>query len=137
MTVHPDPLAGWGIAQMDEVEQAIHHVNDTHVLPAFGHLRAADITEKSPDEFVTVADRRAEKALHDTLTRLVPGSTVVGEEGSGTTRTPSAASAVPIRSGSSTPSTAPKTSSPANPSSPRWWHWPTARPWSRRGCTPP
>ena len=83
VTVSQDPLSGWGLSQMDEVEQVIRQVVDTAVLPAFGHLRAADITEKSPGELVTVADRRAEEALQDQLTRLLPGSTVVGEEGVG------------------------------------------------------
>src|SRR5262249_34533734 len=45
-----------------------------------GHLGAGDMREKSPGEIVTVADRAAEAALAAGLTRIVPGSVVVGEE---------------------------------------------------------
>jgi myo-inositol-1(or 4)-monophosphatase len=37
-------------------------------------------TEKSQHDFVTEMDRGAEALIADTLTRLVPGSTIVGEE---------------------------------------------------------
>jgi myo-inositol-1(or 4)-monophosphatase len=36
--------------------------------------------EKAPHDFVTAADREAERLITDALTREVPGSTVVGEE---------------------------------------------------------
>jgi myo-inositol-1(or 4)-monophosphatase len=44
-------------------------------LPAPG-----DWAEKSPHDFVTEVDRGAEAVIAETLTRLVPGSTIVGEE---------------------------------------------------------
>jgi fructose-1,6-bisphosphatase/inositol monophosphatase family enzyme len=62
------------------VERLVRRVGDEVVLPLFGALTAGDIEEKSPGDFVTVADRRAEEFLSDELTRLVPGSVVVGEE---------------------------------------------------------
>jgi fructose-1,6-bisphosphatase/inositol monophosphatase family enzyme len=50
------------------------------VLPAFRHLGAGEVFEKSPGEVVTVADRRAEELLTAGLLELLPGSVVVGEE---------------------------------------------------------
>ena len=50
------------------------------------HLRGleppapADWTEKARHDFVTEADRGAERLIAETLTASVPGSTVVGEE---------------------------------------------------------
>lgn len=52
------------------------------ILPRFRHLAAADIREKNPNDRVTVADEASEKRLSDGLTALLPGSLVVGEEGS-------------------------------------------------------
>ena len=51
------------------------------VMPRFRQLDASEIEEKAPDELVTVADREAEEALAAGLTRLLPGSRVIGEEG--------------------------------------------------------
>jgi fructose-1,6-bisphosphatase/inositol monophosphatase family enzyme len=50
------------------------------LLPRFQRLRDADIEMKSPGEVVTIADREAERRLSPQLTRLLPGSRVVGEE---------------------------------------------------------
>ena len=53
---------------------------------AAGYLRCATPAtsaawvEKAPHDFVTAADREAERLIADTLTREVPGSAVVGEE---------------------------------------------------------
>jgi myo-inositol-1(or 4)-monophosphatase len=53
---------------------------------AAGYLRQARLpapgewTEKSRHDFVTEVDRNAETLIVETLARLVPGSTVVGEE---------------------------------------------------------
>jgi fructose-1,6-bisphosphatase/inositol monophosphatase family enzyme len=62
------------------VERIIRDVAGREILPRFGRLTAADITEKAPGDLVTVADRRAEEALSAQLTAIVPGSVVVGEE---------------------------------------------------------
>ncbi len=52
------------------------------VMRSFGTLAADQIEEKDgPDDLVTVADREAEARLIDGLTRIAPGSHVVGEEG--------------------------------------------------------
>lgn len=51
------------------------------MLPRFGRLAPGDVAEKSgPADLVTVADRAAEERLTRRLTRLLPGSVVVGEE---------------------------------------------------------
>jgi fructose-1,6-bisphosphatase/inositol monophosphatase family enzyme len=68
---------------MAEVEQVIRDVAEREILPWFGQLTAADISQKAPGDLVTVADRGAEAALAATLTTIVPGSVVVGEEAVG------------------------------------------------------
>ena len=67
-------------SEMAEVENIIRDVARTEILPRFGRLSAADISEKAPGDLVTVADRAAEAALTRRLTGLLPGSLVVGEE---------------------------------------------------------
>ncbi len=63
-----------------EVERLIRRVADERILPYFGRLEPGDVVEKTPGDLVTVADRGAEEALSLALSRLVPGSVVVGEE---------------------------------------------------------
>jgi fructose-1,6-bisphosphatase/inositol monophosphatase family enzyme len=63
---------------MDAVSQLLREAADATVLPVFGREAAAE--EKTPGEWVTVADRAAESFLAPRLTALLPGSVVVGEE---------------------------------------------------------
>ena len=70
-------------AGVGEVERIIRAVAASEVLPRFGALTAADIAEKAPGDYVTVADRAAEEALAERLSALLPGSSVVGEEAVG------------------------------------------------------
>ncbi|SDY79773.1 fructose-1,6-bisphosphatase [Micromonospora pattaloongensis] len=65
---------------IDEVAALLRDVAATAVLPLFGGLSETDVREKAPGDLVTVADRRAEELLTEGLTRLLPGSVVVGEE---------------------------------------------------------
>ena len=51
------------------------------VMPRFQTLARHEISEKSPGDLVTIADLEAEVLLAEELTALMPGSTVVGEEG--------------------------------------------------------
>ena len=51
------------------------------MMPRFRDLRAGEIAEKAPNDFVTVVDTLSEARLIDGLTALLPGSHVVGEEG--------------------------------------------------------
>lgn len=63
------------------VEESIRTVADEEALARFGRLAEGDVDEKKgPLDLVTVADRRVEERLTRTLTRLLPGSAVIGEE---------------------------------------------------------
>ncbi|MGW0734537.1 inositol monophosphatase family protein [Streptomyces sp. NPDC002851] len=62
-------------------EEAVRKAAAAEVMPRFRQLAAHEIDEKSgPHDLVTVADRRAEEHLTASLTALLPGSVVVGEE---------------------------------------------------------
>ena len=52
------------------------------IMPRFRNLGSGDISEKRPGEVVTEADIAAERRLAASLTELVPGSVIVGEESS-------------------------------------------------------
>lgn len=71
----PDPQA---------VAAIIETIADEEILPLFGALAPGDIREKAPGDLVTVVDERSERRLSEALTGLLPGSTVVGEEGAST-----------------------------------------------------
>ncbi|MGW3244234.1 inositol monophosphatase family protein [Streptomyces sp. NPDC001070] len=63
------------------VEESIRAVADEEALSRFGRLAEGDVDEKKgPLDLVTVADRRVEERLTRTLTGLLPGSRVIGEE---------------------------------------------------------
>jgi fructose-1,6-bisphosphatase/inositol monophosphatase family enzyme len=64
----------------EQVSELIREVAATIVLPRFRHLTAAEVHQKSPGDVVTIADQESERALTEGLTRLLPGSEVVGEE---------------------------------------------------------
>ena len=64
----------------DKVEAVIRHVAATEVLPRFNTLLQFEIREKTPGDFVTVADEGSEKALTMLLQDILPGALVVGEE---------------------------------------------------------
>lgn len=63
-----------------QVSKLIRQVAEREILPRFRSLDAGDIREKSPGDLVTTADIEAEKALTEGLTKIIPGSVVVGEE---------------------------------------------------------
>jgi fructose-1,6-bisphosphatase/inositol monophosphatase family enzyme len=65
---------------LDHVAELIREVAATIVLPRFRHLNEGDVEVKSPGDLVTIADQESERALTAGLTRLLPGSQVVGEE---------------------------------------------------------
>jgi fructose-1,6-bisphosphatase/inositol monophosphatase family enzyme len=64
----------------DEVSAIMRGVAAQVVTPRFRMLAAHEITEKSPGEIVTSADREAELRLHEALDRLGLGARIVGEE---------------------------------------------------------
>lgn len=69
-----------GERELGQVTDLMLVVACDEVLPRFGALSDADVTEKGPGDLVTTADRRAEERLTEGLTALLPGSRVVGEE---------------------------------------------------------
>jgi fructose-1,6-bisphosphatase/inositol monophosphatase family enzyme len=69
------------VVDIDSVTEIIEDVGHVEVLGRFGALDSGDISEKHAGDLVTVADVAAERELTRRLTPLVPGSTVVGEEG--------------------------------------------------------
>lgn len=65
---------------LEEVERLMREAADEVILPLFQRLSEADITEKTPGEWVTRADHDSERLLTAGLQALLPGSVVVGEE---------------------------------------------------------
>ncbi|MFF4346967.1 inositol monophosphatase family protein [Streptomyces sp. NPDC001530] len=64
-----------------DVEEAVRKAAATEIMPRFRQLAAHEIDQKSgPHDLVTDADRKAEVYLTEALTKLLPGSVVVGEE---------------------------------------------------------
>ncbi|MCK8678758.1 MULTISPECIES: inositol monophosphatase family protein [Streptomyces] len=72
-----DPSSG----SLRQVEEAVRQAAAAEIIPRWRQLAAHEVIEKSgPHDVVTVADRAAEAHLTASLTRLLPGSAVVGEE---------------------------------------------------------
>ncbi|WP_330333482.1 inositol monophosphatase [Streptomyces sp. NBC_00536] len=66
---------------LSDVEEAVRKAAAVEIMPRFRQLADHEVDQKSgPHDLVTIADRRAEEHLTDALTRLLPGSVVVGEE---------------------------------------------------------
>ena len=64
-----------------DVEEAVRQAAATEIMPRFRRLAAHEVDEKSgPHDLVTDADRKAEEYLTEALSKLLPGSVVVGEE---------------------------------------------------------
>jgi fructose-1,6-bisphosphatase/inositol monophosphatase family enzyme len=69
-----------GSELVGQVGELLGRTARTVILPAYRNLAVDEVSEKAPGELVTVVDRRAEEVLTVELSRLLPGSTVVGEE---------------------------------------------------------
>jgi fructose-1,6-bisphosphatase/inositol monophosphatase family enzyme len=63
-----------------KVADLVREVAAIEILPRFRNLKDGDTRQKSPGDFVTIADESAEIALTPRLLDLLPGSVVVGEE---------------------------------------------------------
>ncbi|PCG84519.1 inositol monophosphatase [Streptomyces sp. WZ.A104] len=64
-----------------DVEAAVRAAAAAEIMPRHRQLATHDIIEKNgPHDLVTTADRLAEEHLTASLTKLLPGSVVVGEE---------------------------------------------------------
>jgi fructose-1,6-bisphosphatase/inositol monophosphatase family enzyme len=68
------------LVDSEKVRRLIVAVADEEVIPRFEKLESGDISEKSPGDFVTIADVASERRLTPALRDLLPGSLVVGEE---------------------------------------------------------
>ncbi|MFJ8076682.1 inositol monophosphatase family protein [Streptomyces sp. NPDC096176] len=67
---------------LSDVEEAVRKAAATEIMPRHRRLAAHEVDEKTgPHDLVTIADRLAEEHLAASLTALLPGSVVVGEEG--------------------------------------------------------
>ncbi len=67
---------------IEKVGEILREVAAVEVLPRWRNLAAGDISSKShAGDLVTIADRAAEEALGVRLEALLPGSSVIGEEG--------------------------------------------------------
>jgi fructose-1,6-bisphosphatase/inositol monophosphatase family enzyme len=64
---------------VDAVTKVLREAAETAVLPRFRSLAQGEVTEKSPGEIVTVADREAEELITPRL-RAIADAPVVGEE---------------------------------------------------------
>jgi len=69
------------LSSPDQVIAILRGAAETEILPRFQNLGEDDIRRKINGEEVTDADEAAERLIADALTRLLAGSTVVGEEG--------------------------------------------------------
>ncbi|MFF7611486.1 inositol monophosphatase family protein [Streptomyces lavendulae] len=66
---------------LSAVEEAVREAVAVEIMPRFRQLAAHEVDQKSgPHDLVTIADRLAEEHLTASLTKLLPGSAVVGEE---------------------------------------------------------
>ncbi|MBI4901970.1 MAG: inositol monophosphatase [Actinobacteria bacterium] len=64
----------------DEILDLLREVAAEIITPRFRVLTAGQIDEKTPGDYVTVADREAELAISERLRREYPNALVVGEE---------------------------------------------------------
>jgi fructose-1,6-bisphosphatase/inositol monophosphatase family enzyme len=64
----------------DQVPAILRDAAERLIRPRFRLLQEGDISEKSPGELVTVADREAEDEITRRLRELDPGVPVIGEE---------------------------------------------------------
>jgi fructose-1,6-bisphosphatase/inositol monophosphatase family enzyme len=67
---------------MTQVEDLLREVSAEIIEPRFAALQDGDVWMKSPGEVVTIAEEEAERLLTARLGDLLPGTPVVGEEGS-------------------------------------------------------
>lgn len=64
----------------ESVALLLREVATSEILPRFRNLKEGETRQKSPGDFVTIADESAELALTPRLEAMLPGSVVVGEE---------------------------------------------------------
>lgn len=67
-------------ALYEPVSAMMRDVAATIMMPRFRRLAAADVSEKTPGDHVTIVDRESEARLSEALARLLPEARVIGEE---------------------------------------------------------
>ncbi len=65
---------------LQKIAKIIRAVGVEEIMPRFRKLAAGDVEMKGVNDPVTIADKEAERRLTEELTKILPGSTVVGEE---------------------------------------------------------
>ena len=63
-----------------QVSTALQQASEEIILPHYQNLKSGDVEEKSPGELVTVADRLSEEFLSESLSKILPEASIVGEE---------------------------------------------------------
>src|SRR5664279_563725 len=66
----------------DEILELLREVAASVITPRFRALSAGEIDEKTPGDYVTIADREAELAIAERLRSAYPEALLVGEEAS-------------------------------------------------------
>ena len=93
----------------------LQDVADQVITPRFRDLTAGQVAEKNPGDLVTVADHEAEVLITQALRAAYPDALMLGEEAHAADKSLLRPSARPPTPSRSTPSTAPRTSCTAPP----------------------
>jgi fructose-1,6-bisphosphatase/inositol monophosphatase family enzyme len=64
----------------EPVSAAMRDVAASIMMPRFRQLTTAQVSEKTPGDYVTIVDRESEARLSEALARLLPEARVIGEE---------------------------------------------------------
>ncbi|HJO58994.1 MAG TPA: inositol monophosphatase family protein, partial [Nitrospinaceae bacterium] len=64
----------------EKISEFLREAAERDILPLFKQLKDHEINDKESGEIVTAADIRAENRLINSLTKVLPKSTTVGEE---------------------------------------------------------
>lgn len=72
--------AGRALELRDPVTTVLRRAAVNAIMPRFRQLRRDDVVEKTPGEWVTIADRDSEHILTEGLAAILPSARVVGEE---------------------------------------------------------
>lgn len=65
----------------DDVTRILEEATAEIILPRFRRIRDEEIHEKAPGDLVTIVDHEVEALMEKRLPSLLPGSRVIGEEG--------------------------------------------------------
>ncbi len=64
----------------DQILELMQAVAAELILPRYRRLADGDVDQKAPGDYVTIADREAERSLTRDLGALFPGALIIGEE---------------------------------------------------------